>query len=114
LVFLVLAAAVACAASAKGNNLLFLVCSVLFAMFAVCGVMTVLVARRLEVSRLLPEAATAGEPFTIGVSFRNAKRFWPATCLKFQDRMTHEGRPAAVQPAPVWLPFAKPRARLRG
>lgn len=113
-VYLVLTCSVAFAAGVKGNNLLFAVFSLLFALFIVSGALTILVARRMEVSRLLPEAVYAGELFAVGIRFRNRKRLWPAFCLKFEDRLTHEGRPAALQPTPVWLPFARPGERIRG
>ncbi len=113
-IYLVLAFSVAFAAGFKGNNLLFTIFSVLFGLFAVSGFLTFLVARRMEVARILPEAVFAGELFTVGVRFRNAKRLWPAFCLRFEDRLTHDGRPALLQPTPVWLPLARPGARVRG
>lgn len=112
-VFLALAFSVAFAAGVKGNNLLFAVFSILFGIFLVSGVLTVLVARKIEVARLLPEAVTAGEVFTVGLRFRNAARRVPAFCLRFEDRLTYEGRPAPLQPAPVWLPSARPGERVR-
>jgi len=98
----------------KGNNLLFAVFSVLAGLFAVSALLTVLVARKIEVSRVLPEAVTAGELFTLGLRFRNAKRLIPAYCLRFEDRLTYDGRPAPLQPTPVWLPSARPGERVRG
>jgi uncharacterized protein (DUF58 family) len=113
-IYLVLTVSVAFAAGFKGNNLLFAIFSVLFGLFVVSGLLTVLVARRMEVSRALPEAVPAGDLFAVAVRFRNAKRLWPAFCLKFEDRLTHDGRPALLQPTPVWLPLAKPGMRVRG
>lgn len=113
-IYLVLTVSVAFAAGFKGNNLLFAIFCVLFGLFVVCAFLTVAVARKIELSRVLPEAVCAGELFTLGVRFRNAKRLWPAFCLKFEDRLTYDGRPAALQPTPVWLPLAKPGARVRG
>ena len=49
-VFLALALSVGVAAAVKGNNLLFAVFSALFGILAVCGLMTVLLARKVEVS----------------------------------------------------------------
>jgi uncharacterized protein (DUF58 family) len=112
-VFLALALSVAFSAGLKGNNLLFAVFSVLFGLFAASGILTVLVARKIEASRVLPEAVTAGEVFTVGLRFRNAARLVPAFCLRFEDRLTYEGRPAPLQPTPVWLPSARPGERVR-
>ncbi len=113
-IFLALTLSVAFAAGAKGNNLLFALFSLLAGILAASAILTVLVARKLEVSRILPEAVFAGETFTVGLRFRNAKRLIPAFCLRFEDRMTCEGRPSPVQPSPVWLPSARPGERVRG
>ncbi len=113
-VFLVLSGSVAFAAAFKGNNFLFAIFCVLGGIFGVSAVLTVLVARRMEIGRLLPETAAAGEIFSVSVRLRNAKRLLPAFCLKFEDRLTYDGRPAPLQPTPVWLPLARAGQRLRG
>jgi uncharacterized protein (DUF58 family) len=113
-VYLVLTFSVAFAAGFKGNNLLFAIFSCLFGVFVVSGALTFVVARRMELARSVPEAVHAGEIFTVGVRIRNAKRLWPAFCLRIDDRLTHEGRPAPLPPTPVWLPYARPGARIRG
>jgi uncharacterized protein (DUF58 family) len=112
-VYLVLTVSVAFAAGFKGNNFLFAVFCILFGIFAVSGVLTVLVARRMEVSRMLPETAAVGEIFSVGLRVRNGKRLLPAFCLRFEDRLTHDGRPAMLQPTPVWLPLARHGERVR-
>lgn len=112
-VYLVLTLSVAFAAGVKGNNLLFAVFSLLFGFFLVSGILTLAVAGRMEVSRLIPEAVYAGELVTLGVRFRNGKRLWPAFCLRFEDRLTQEGRPSPLPPTPVWLPLARPGERVR-
>ncbi len=113
-VYAVLTLSVGVAAAVKGNNLLFAVFSVLLGVMGASALLTVLVARRMEVSRLLPEAIRAGEHFGVALRFRNGKRLLPAFCLRFEDRLTHEGRPASLQPTPVWLPLARPGERVRG
>ncbi len=113
-IYLALTLSVAFAAGFKGNNLLFAIFCLLVGLFLSCALLTLLVARRMEVSRVLPESVTAGDLFTVGVKLRNGKRLWPAFCLKFEDRLTHDGRPAPLQPTPVWLPLARPGARVRG
>lgn len=113
-VYLLLMASVAVAALIKGNNLLVALFSVLAGVFVVCAFMTVVVARRMEIQRRLPEAVSVGEVFPVVARFRNLKRLWPAFCLKFQDRLTTRGRPAPLQPTPAWLPYARPGERVRG
>lgn len=112
-IFLALAASVAFAAALKGNNLLFVIFCILIAQFLVSGILTVVVARGLELSRILPPSATAGGLFTVGIRLRNLKRFWPAFCLRIEDRVTSAGRPVALPPTPVWIPMAGPRKRIR-
>jgi len=112
-VYLVLAASVAFAAALKGNNLLFAIFCVLIAQFLVTGVLTVVVARRLDISRILPDSVVAGEVFPLGIRLRNLKRFWPAFCLRIEDRIGASGRPDALAPSPVWIPMAGPRKRVR-
>ncbi|HXX93521.1 MAG TPA: DUF58 domain-containing protein, partial [Planctomycetota bacterium] len=112
-IYLALTLSVAFAAGFKGNNLLFAIFCLLVALFLVTAVLTVLVARRMEVSRVLPESVLAGDLFSVGIKLRNGKRLWPAVCLRFEDRLSHDGRPAPLQPTPVWLPLARPGARVR-
>ena len=112
-IFLALAASVAFAAALKGNNLLFAIFCVLIAQFIVSAVLTVVVARGIELSRLLPSSATAGALFTVGIRIRNLKRFWPVFCLRIEDRVGSPGRPLALPPTPVWIPLAGPRKRVR-
>src|SRR5436190_12136729 len=104
-IFLALAASVAFAAALKGNNLLFAIFCVLIAQFVVSGILTVVVARGIELSRILPPSATAGGLFTVGVRLRNLKRFWPVFCLRLEDRVGSTGRSASLPPTPVWIPI---------
>lgn len=112
-VFLVLTGSVAFAAGFKGNNLLFAVFCVLLGVFSVSGLLTWLVGRGMEVTRVLPARAVAGEPLTWTLRFRNGKSFWPAFCLKFEDRLGYEGRATPLQPAPSWVPLLGARRRAR-
>ncbi len=112
-IYLALAASVAFAAALKGNNLLFAIFCILIAQFVVSGVLTVVVARGIELTRLLPPSATAGEVFPLGLRLRNLKRFWPAFCLRIEDRIDSVGRPAGLAPTPVWIPMAGPKKRVR-
>jgi uncharacterized protein (DUF58 family) len=112
-IFLALAASVAFAAALKGNNLLFAIFCVLIAQFIVSGVLTVVVARGIELSRILPPSASAGGLFTVGIRLRNLKRFWPVFCLRIEDRLSSGARPVALPPTAVWIPMAGPRKRIR-
>lgn len=112
-IYLALSASVALAAALKGNNLLFAIFCILIAQFLVSGVLTVVVARGIELSRILPPSATAGGLFTVGIRLRNLKRFWPAFCLKIEDRVSSFSRPVALPPTPVWIPIAGARKRIR-
>lgn len=112
-VYLALAASVAFAAALKGNNLLFAIFCILIAQFLVSAVLTVVVARGLELSRILPPSAVAGDVFPLGIRMRNLKHFWPAFCIRIEDRIDSPGRAAALPPTPVWIPMAGPRKRVR-
>jgi uncharacterized protein (DUF58 family) len=112
-VFLALMTSVGFAAAFKANNLLFAVFCVLFGLLSVSAWLTWAVARGLSLTRILPETAVVGETFVLGLRVVNRKRFWPAFCLRLEDRLGHEGRLAAIQPSAVWIPFARPGARLR-
>ncbi len=112
-VYLGLMSSVALASAFKGNNLLLAVFCVLFGLFVVDAALTWITARRLRLVRLLPETVTVGEVFPVVLRIQNAKKLAPAVCLRFEDRLTIEGRPALLQPTPVWLPLAKPGGRVR-
>lgn len=112
-IYLALAASVAFAAALKGNNLLFAIFCILIAQLVVCGVLTIVVARGIEITRLLPPSAVAGEVFPLGLRLRNAKRFWPAFCLRIEDRIGAVGRPPGLAPTSVWIPMAGPKKRVR-
>lgn len=112
-VFSALMTSVALAAAFKGNNLLLAVFCVLFGVFVTCAVLTWLTPRRLRLTRLAPETVAVGEVFPVTLRFQNAKKIAPAVCLRFEDRLSIDGRPALLQPTPVWLPFAPPGGRVR-
>jgi uncharacterized protein (DUF58 family) len=113
-VYLGLMSSVALASAYKGNNLLLAVFCVLFGLFVVSGALTWITLRGLRLARVVPESAALGEVVPVAVRVQNAKKLAPAVCLKIEDRLTFEGRPAVLQPSPVWLPFARPGGRARG
>lgn len=106
-VFLLLTAAIGVAAAVKGNNLLFLVFSSLVGVFLSAAFLTWATVRKLEIVRLVPETAWAGEPFTITLKIRNGKRLLPAFALRIEDRFHPEGRPSHTPPIAVSVPLAR-------
>jgi uncharacterized protein (DUF58 family) len=112
-VFLLLALAVGYAAVHKGSNLLFMIFSVLAAIFVTSLALTLLMVRRVEVTRVLPDSVHANEPFAYAVRVRNTRRLLPLFCLKIEDHVIWDTRPAPVQPTPVHVPIAAPRERVR-
>ncbi len=113
-VFLALATAVGFAAAAKGNNLLFVVFSTLLGVFIAAAVFTILGPGRLEITRVLPDSAHAYEPFSYSIRLRSRRKLLPAFALRIDDRLTHDGRPAAMQPGAVHIAVALPGEKLRG
>jgi uncharacterized protein (DUF58 family) len=112
-VFLALTFAVGYASIHKGNNLLFIVFSALAGVFVTSLLLTLLVGRRLEISRVLPDSVHANETFSYTIRIKNAKRVLPAFCVRIEDRVSYDGRPAPVPPMPVHVPIAAPRERVR-
>ncbi len=113
-VYLALSLSVAFAATYKGSNFLLTLFAVLSGILAVSGLLTFLVGRGLEISRVMPADARAGGVVPVTLKIRNSKRLWPAFCLKLEDRLSHDGHPAALQPTPVWIPLVGPGRRARG
>ncbi len=112
-VFLALTAAVGYASVHKGNNLLFIVFSALAGIFISSIVLTLVVGRRLRITRLLPESCHANETFAYTLCVRNDKRLLPAFCVRIEDRVSYEGRVSPVPPMPVTLPSASPGETVR-
>jgi len=78
LVYLALTLVVAVAALNTGNNLLFVVVSVMLAAVVISGVMSAAVLRSLELDLSLPEHVFANRSFVAGVSLHNWRRVLPA------------------------------------
>jgi uncharacterized protein (DUF58 family) len=66
------------AAVNTGNNLLYLLSSMLLAMIVVSGILSEAVIRRLRVSAVLPEEIHAGRPALLGASVQSLKRWVPS------------------------------------
>src|SRR4030095_7443094 len=66
------------AAVNTGNNLLYLLSSMLLALVVVSGILSEAVIRRLRLAPALPEEIHAGEPALIGATVRSLKRWVPS------------------------------------
>jgi len=98
-------AGVAGAALNTGNNLLYLLCSLMLALIAVSGVLSESSLRRLEVSRLLPGTVFAGAPAAGRLVVRNPRRLLPLVALALQD---HPGQACDGEAEEVIVPWVPP------
>lgn len=72
------------AAVNTGNNLLYLLSSMLLALVVVSGILSEAVIRRLRLAPALPEELHAGEPAILGVTLRNEKRWIPSYSITLE------------------------------
>ncbi|MBI4564863.1 MAG: DUF58 domain-containing protein [Planctomycetes bacterium] len=112
-VFLVLAGAVGIAAAQRGNNLLFVVFSALIGLFLSDAILTLMSARKLDISRILPEMVHGTQPFSVTLRLWNRKRLVPLVRVRIEDRLSQDGRWAALQPPPVIVPYGRPGRKVR-
>lgn len=103
-VFLVMVAGVAGAALNTGNNLLYMLCSLMLAMIAVSGVLSETSLRRLEIRRELPGAVFAGLPVAGRLVVRNPRRWLPIVALVLQDRPGRRCDGEAEEVVVPWVP----------
>jgi len=85
--FLLLVFAVAGAALNTGNNLLYMLCSIMLALIAVSGVLSESVLRRLDVRRDLPEAFFANRAGEGRLVVGNPRRLLPIVALVLRERL---------------------------
>jgi uncharacterized protein (DUF58 family) len=76
------------AAVNTGNNLLYLLSSMLLALVVVSGILSEAVIRRLRLVPALPDEILAGRPALFGVTLRNNKRWTPSYSITLE---VHEG-----------------------
>jgi uncharacterized protein (DUF58 family) len=86
LIFLMIISIVAFAAWNTGNNLLFLILSVLFSTLFVAWAAARVSLRDLVVSARFPDHIFAGEPASVIINVKNKKRFWPTFSLLVEAR----------------------------
>lgn len=97
----------------KSSNLLFAVFSLLVGLFLTSLLLTLSNAHRIEIQRLVPDSIYANETFTYILRIRNAKRLLPTFCLKVEDHVLFDMRPAPIPPSPIYVPTAAPQERVR-
>jgi uncharacterized protein (DUF58 family) len=107
------------AAMNTGNNLLYLLASLLLALIVVSGVLSEQSMRRLRLSSVVPEELYAGRPALLGARVANGKRWLPSysITLRAGDRRLYLDRLAAGDEVLVtWESTfaARGRARLPG
>lgn len=72
------------AAVNTGNNLLYLLSSMLLALVVVSGILSEAVIRRLRVAAMLPEEVHAGQPALLGATVTSAKRWVPSYSITIE------------------------------
>ena len=98
-------AGVAGAALNTGNNLLYMLCSLMLAMIAVSGVLSESSLRRLEIRREWPGVVFAGTPAAGRVVVHNPRRWLPIVALELRDR---PGRACDGEIEDVVVPWVPP------
>src|SRR5689334_6513009 len=89
--FLIFTVLVGLAAVNTGNNLLFLMLSLMLSLILLSMVMSLLVLGRVRIERRLPERAFASSTCLVEVVLANEKRYVPSYSLEVEDRA--EGLP---------------------
>jgi uncharacterized protein (DUF58 family) len=85
------------AALNTGNNLLYLVLSLMLAFLVLSGVLSESALRGIAVRRRLPRELFAGTPCSVGLEIRNRQQRVPAFAVVVEDRVaTPDGKPRAV------------------
>ena len=115
------ASALGVAGMNTGNNLLYLLASLLLALVVVSGILSEQSMRRLRLTAVVPDDLFAGRPVVLGARVRNAKRWLTTYCVTLEPqgpgRRLHVDRLAAgAERVLTWettLP-ARGRRRLPG
>lgn len=98
--FFAIALGVGFAALNTGNNLLYLVLSLLLAFLVLSGVLSESALRGIEVRRRLPRELFAGESAYVGIEIRNAQRRVPAFAVIVEDCFA-DARGTRIERAPA-------------
>lgn len=98
--FILMALVVGMAAVNTGNNLLFLVFSLMLSSLFVSGITSRAAMRHLALSRRMPETVYAATPFTEAVTITNRKRLFPSVSLRIAS---------SISTGTAYLPHLAPR-----
>lgn len=122
LIFMTLTLSIGFAALNTGNNLLYLILAMMLSLLSLSGILAELSIRRLEVSRIFPQDATAGERMYGLIRLYNPKRWIPVLGIRVDEyvRLPIECHSAFFpvvsageeQTCSVWYQFPK-RGRVR-
>jgi uncharacterized protein (DUF58 family) len=93
-VYIVTVLVLALAAINTGNNLLFLIISTLLSAIIASGIVSRASLKAISVSVQIPENVFEGERFSLKVSLRNQKRFFPAFSILVEDLALRRPFPA--------------------
>jgi uncharacterized protein (DUF58 family) len=96
--FLLINLGVGFAALNTGNNLLYLVLSLLLAFLTLSGILSESALRGLEIRRTLPREIFAGSDNPVRIEIRNSQRKVPAFAIVVEDRTTPSHRSADTVP----------------
>lgn len=83
--FSLLVLAIGVVAVHTGNNLFYLLLSMMMSALAVSALAAVFSLRRLEIGRHLPDLLYANEPSPVALVIKNQKRWWPCYALRLMD-----------------------------
>jgi uncharacterized protein (DUF58 family) len=99
-IFCVLTFGVGFAALNTGNNLLYLVLSLMLGFLVLSGVMSESALRGIRVRRQLPRDLFAGETTAVGLEISNRQLRIPAFAVLVEDRIREEGQEERAGAAP--------------
>jgi uncharacterized protein (DUF58 family) len=103
--YVLLTLLVGLAATNTGNNALYTVLAMMFAVLVLSGLLSRENVRGLDVELLPPDEIFANRPFVMGFSLRNRSRWWPRWFLLYTLNRSAQ---------PLLVPFLPRRGRSRG
>ena len=116
--YLIIVAAIAIAASNTGNNLLFIILASQLAAILVSGILSQIVLSQLELDFVLPDHIFAEQPVISRLTVSNLKWVFPSFSITVSARdadrkkrnKSLSSRPRQILDAPVYLPFIPHRS----
>ncbi len=95
-VYILTVVVLALAALNTGNNLLFMIVATLLSAIVASGIVSRASLKSLSVSVQIPENVFEHEPFSLKISLRNQKRFFPAFSVLVEDLALRRPSPASA------------------